>query len=327
MTLRACSTLLALCGSMFFVMGCPSVDTNVPPGTDTGARDGGARDGGATTDAGPPMDTGVVVHRDAAVTCPTGQHGCGAGCIIDQANDPANGCRFGCGSPCPAPSTGVASCSTAGACDFTCPSPFHREGNTCACTARTCMSMGYMCGAPDDGCGMPLNCGTCASGAMCLSGLCGCMPDTHEPNENKVVATRGADLSDGADSNVTLSDYTIDHMGDVDWIQFHVTDSVDGGDPHLTVRLYEIPSGSDYDLGVWYTCNNGRDASRCSVGTQDNTFGHGCTSSHPGIAEENVDLPTDCGTLANADGIVFIRVTALTFGGSCTPYKLDVHVR
>ena len=91
--------------------------------------------------------------------------------------------------------------------------------------------------------------------------------------------------------------------------------------------LRRRPSARDFDLGVWYVCDGGGDASTCTTGTQDNMIGRGCTSSHPGITEENVDLPTDCGFLANADGIMFARVTAPTFGGSCAPYALDVRVR
>lgn len=316
----ALSGSLALC-----VTGCPSTDPGPGPG-DGGRGDGGVGDGGSGADGGPRTDSGAM-HGDAAVTCASGQHACGAGCIIDQPNDPAHGCRLGCGNPCMTPAMGVASCSSAGACDFTCPTPFHRVGAACTCAARTCMDMSAQCGSPDDGCGTPLNCGTCASGAMCLAGVCGCMPDAHEPNDSNAVATHEPELTDMPDSNATLTDFTIDHMGDTDWIQFHVVDAFDGGNPHLTVRLYNIPSGSDFDLGVWYVCDGGGDASACVTGTQNNMIGRGCLSSHPGIAEENVDLPTDCGFLANANGIMFIRVTAPTFGGSCAPYALDVRVR
>ncbi len=309
------------------ISGCPSTETN-PPGGDTGPRvDGGA---GPAADTGPRPDTGPVAH-DASVTCPTGQHACGAGCITDQPNDPAHGCRLGCGEGCPTPSSGIPACSTDGTCDFTCPSPFHRTGDTCTCMPRSCTDMGYMCGAPDNGCGTPLNCGTCASGAMCNGGVCGCLPDTHEPNDSNAVATHEPEVADNNDPSITLSDFTIDHMGDVDWIQYHVVDGFDGGDPHVTVRLYNIPSGSDYDLGVWYACDNHDDNSSCTTGTSNNMIGHGCISSHTGITEENVDLPSDCGSTVfvpnDASGNLFIRVTAPTFNGSCMPYALDVRVR
>lgn len=312
--------------------GCASADPGPGPGTDAGRVDGGAGDTGPPSDSGPRTDGGPrrdagPVGRDGSVACPGGQHACGAGCITDQPNDPANGCRFGCGEACPTPTMGVAACTSGGACDFSCPLPFHRVGDTCTCAPTTCLAMGYECGSPDDGCGAPLDCGMCSPGAMCLSGTCGCPPDTHENNDSNAVATPEPELTDSADPNVTLSDFTIDHEGDVDWIRFHVVDAFDGGNPHLTVRLYNIPTGSDFDLGVWYVCDGGGDASACSVGTQNNMIGRGCISSHTGIAEENVDLPTDCGFLANADGLMFIRVSAPTFGASCMPYALDVRVR
>jgi hypothetical protein len=325
------SRLWAAVALASLVAGCPSTDPGPPIEDsgrirDAGMLDGSASDTGPIGDTGPRLDTGPTMH-DASVHCPAGQHACGAGCITDQANDPMNGCRFGCGSPCPTPTMGTASCTSAGTCDFTCPSPFHRVGDTCVCMATTCMAIGYTCGAPDDGCGTPLNCGTCSGGAMCVGGTCGCAPDAHESNDSNAVATHEAALTDMPDSNVTLSDFTIDHMGDQDWMQFHVTDAFDGGNPHITVRLYNIPSGTDLDLGVWYVCAGGGDASACSVGTQNNMIGRGCISSHTGIAEENVDLPTDCGFLANADGTLFVRVTAPTFGNSCMPYAVDVRVR
>ena len=55
-----------------------------------------------------------------------------------------------------------------------------------SCTPATCQSLGNQCGAASDGCGGTLNCGGCASGEMCSSGLCvdasvpppPCVPDT-----------------------------------------------------------------------------------------------------------------------------------------------------
>ena len=333
MTLRVVVGPLAL-----LALVTPGCASSGPGATEVDAAhvEGGVRDTGAPTDTGPMGDTGPrpdtgPIPHDSGVTCPSGQHACVEGCITDQPNDPSHGCRLGCGEGCPTPAMGIPACSMSGGCDFTCPMPFHRVGDTCVCQARTCMDMGYMCGSPDDGCGMPLNCGTCAGGALCNGGVCGCMPDTHEPNDSNAVATHEPELSDASDPNVTLSDFTIDHVGDVDWIQFHIVDGFDGGNPHMTVRLYGIPSGSDYDLGVWYACDNNDNNSSCSVGTQDNMIGHGCISSHTGIAEENVDLPSNCGNILgipkDASGILFIRVTAPTFNGACMPYSLDVRVR
>ena len=307
------------------VAGCSSSD---PPVTPRDAARSDAGDAGANeTDTGPRADAGPA---DASVTCASGQHACGTGCITDQPNDPMHGCRLGCGQPCATPSMGVGACSSGGTCDFTCPSPFHRLGDRCICTPTTCPAIAYHCGTPDDGCGTPLNCGSCAGGAVCLTGNCACMPDAHEPNDSNANATHEPEMSDASPSNATFSDFNLDSATDVDWITFHVHNGASLGYPHVGVRLYSIPIGSDYDLGVWYACDNRTNNTTCAVGTADNMIGHGCTSSLASIAEENVDLTTNCGGVGgfgDASGTVFIRVTAPTFGGACQPYSLDIRVR
>jgi hypothetical protein len=292
-------------------------------GGDGGRRDGGSADGATDTGA---HDSG---RRDSAVImCPTGEHACGGGCVEDQPNEPENGCRFGCGEACPTPADGVPSCNSAGACDFACEAPFHRDGANCVCAAATCDDLGYECGSPDNGCGMPLDCGTCASG-MCLMGVCGCTPDPHESNDGSAAATRGAELDDSADPDVSLSDYTIDEATDTDWLVFHIVDGTDGGNPRINVRLSGVPVGSDYDLAAFFACDTGSDASTCNTGTTlDSVIGHGCVSSHAGSVEETVEIASDCSHISLDDpGSLYVRVTAPTWGGSCAPYQLTIMVR
>jgi hypothetical protein len=312
MSLRGVFVLLAL------VAGCAS---SAPPSV---VPDSARADAGAS-------DAWVMPIGDAAPTCSTGMHACGMGCVNDQPNDPMHGCRFGCGQPCPTPSMGVASCSSTGMCDFTCPSPFHRVGDHCDCVPTTCDAIGYHCGSPDNGCGLALNCGSCDPDAMCIVGNCACMPDTHEPNNSNTRATTEPEMNDAAPGqNATFSDFNLDSATDVDWITFHVHNGATLGYPHVGVRLYNIPAGSDYDLGAWYACDNNNDNTTCATGTSDNMIGRGCVSTLAGIAEENVDLTTNCGGVAgfgDASGTVFIRVTAPTFGGMCSNYLLDIRVR
>lgn len=328
MTSRPRASLFGLALSLTLAPACASVTEPAPVDAatphDTGARDGAA-DVGATADTGPRRDTGPTM-RDSSVTCPSGQHRCGGGCITDQANDPANGCRLGCGEPCPTPATGVAACTTGGTCDFTCEPPFHRVGDACTCAATTCDALHYECGSPDDGCGMPLDCGTCLGGAVCLTGHCGCMPDPHEENDDNSVATMAGTLVDSDNTTINLTDYTIDHMGDVDWIRLRVVDGTDGGSPRINVTLRNIPAGSDFDLGAWYVCDNNGSGTSCNTGTSDNMIGHGCTSVHPGNATEAVEIKTDCGFLADASGTLYLRVIAPTFNAACTPYVIELAV-
>lgn len=320
-------TLLLACFALSsgIVLGCANGGGGTAGDGGGGGRDGSAVDA-SSTDAG----ARDAARRDSAtVTCPTGEHACGGGCVDDQPNDPANGCRLGCGEACPTPASGMASCSSAGECDFSCAPPFRRVGDACVCSAATCADLGYECGAPDDGCGMPLDCGTCASG-MCLMGQCGCTPDGHENNDSNTTATRGAEMSDSDDPDVSLSDYTIDEATDVDWMVFHILDGTDGGNPRINVRLSGIPVGSDYDLAAFYVCDEGGELTSCNTGTADNSLiGHGCVSSHTGAVEETVELATDCDRTFSADdpGQFYIRVTAPTFGGSCAPYELAIMLR
>lgn len=321
--LRTTLVLTCLALASLIASGCAGGGGGGPAGDGGGGHDGGALDGGP--DAGA-RDAGG---RDAAmITCPTGEHVCGGGCVENQPDDPANGCRFGCGEACPTPASGTPSCSAAGACDFACAPPFHRVADACVCSAATCSDLGYECGAPDDGCGRALDCGTCAGGA-CLMGICGCTPDAHEANDSNTRATRGIELNDADDPNVTLSDYTLDERTDVDWLVFHVLDGTDGGNPRINVRLSAVPVGSDYDLAAFYVCDTGGDLTSCNTGAPDNSLGHGCSSSHAGAVEETVELATDCDRTFSTDdpGELFIRVTAPTFGGSCAPYQLTIMVR
>jgi len=48
----------------------------------------------------------------------------------------------------------------------------------CDCKPQTCASLGLACGAASDGCGHTLACGGCASGSVCSSGQCVCVPLT-----------------------------------------------------------------------------------------------------------------------------------------------------
>ena len=301
------------------------------PGCAEGGGNGGGGDGGsdgsmpdAPRDAAA-RDTGVP---DAAMlTCAAGSHVCGTACMLDQPNVPASGCRSGCGTACAAPASGTATCTMAGACDFTCEAPFRRDGAACVCPAVTCMDIGYMCGTPDNGCGTPLSCGTCATGT-CMMGRCACSPDPHEPNDGNTLATRGPELNDADNPDLNLADYSIDEARDVDWMVFHIVDGTDGGNPVINIRLSGIPAGSDYDLAGFYVCDAGSEATGCNQGTIDNTLlGNGCIGSHTS-GDEIVELATDCSHISTDDsGSLYIRVTAPTYGGSCAPYQIAMTVR
>ena len=108
--------------------------------------------GGACVGCGETNDTpdSGTPREDAGtpLECEAGQHRCGAGCIDDLANEPANGCRLGCGEPCPTPPDGEASCDEDGACVVACPPPFRLEGGECVCTPMDCTALGAMFSLP-----------------------------------------------------------------------------------------------------------------------------------------------------------------------------------
>jgi hypothetical protein len=277
--------------------------------------DGGGRDAGR--DAGP-------------ASCPTGQHRCGGGCIDDLENLPENGCQYGCGEACPAPPDGVASCDADGACAFGCEPPFTLVDGECRCTPRTCADMGAMCGAPDDGCGVALDCGACSGGGVCDGGLCSCPEDALEPNDSRLsVTTPLAAIPDVEDWDMTYSMWTLHDAGDEDWIRFHLEDSgVFDANPEIVITLDSIPPGSNYDLAAYYVCDSGNHNSSCSAGMDDNSIGHGCASASSTTTSEYLSIAADCDNPGSTDdaGTIWIHVTSRTFGGSCAPYSLRVHI-
>lgn len=293
------------------------------------AEGGSGRDSGPG-DTGPLFDAGPDDPDTGPVGCGTGQHACGGGCIDDLANQPANGCRLGCGEPCPTPPDGEAACNAEGACTFACPPPFTEVGGECVCEPDTCDDIGYMCGAPDDGCGGTLDCGACSSGE-CTDGVCGCPRDAREPNDSFAAADGAALLADipNEDWLMTYRMFTIHDAGDEDFFRFHVEDSgVVDSDPVIEVTLDGIPTGSNYDLAIYYVCDEGGNDSTCDAGALDRTRGVGCVSSSSGTMSETVRLDVECTpTLSTVDsGTLYVRVTSPTFGGMCQPYELRFDV-
>jgi hypothetical protein len=292
-----------------------------------GPGDGGRLDGGGGTDA-PPGDaprTDGGRPDGGTVSCPTGQHACGTGCIADLANDPTNGCRLGCGEACVAPTMGTPSCTAGGTCDFTCPSPFRRMGDGCVCMPMTCTDLGFECGSPDDGCGTPLDCGGCGAGT-CVMGRCGCAADMHEPNDGNSTATpHPGSYDDADDPDVTITDYNLDAMDDSDWIRFTVVDGFDGGNPRMTVTLDNVPVGADYDLAAYFVCDSGGDSSSCNLGTVDDFLGRGCADRSMGTGISRVEIASECSGI-DENGVLYVRVTPRSFEG-CGNYRLQLNIR
>lgn len=198
------------------------------------------------------------------------------------------------------------------------------DGGTCE--PSSCETLPAACGDHDDGCGGTLACGTCPAGSDCVEGACGCSPDSGEPNENRLTPHELSPFSDAPDTAMTFDSFGLHAASDEDWFRFAVSDDFDSGNPQLTVRLEGIPSGSDYELTVWYACDSGGDDSSCTRGTPDNMIGNGCTSATAGSADETVEIDTNCSG-ADDSGKVYVRITSTTWTASCASYRVFVDVR
>ena len=55
-------------------------------------------------------------------------------------------------------------------------SSFRQTTGFFSCVPKTCSYYGYNCDSLNDGCGVTLNCGSCASGYTCSSGICTAVP-------------------------------------------------------------------------------------------------------------------------------------------------------
>lgn len=287
----------------------------------SGCANGAPKEG----DTGGGWGSSFTSDGGARPDCESGEHECGATCVEDMPNDPENGCRLGCGEPCDVPAGATATCTSAGRCDFTCPTGATRMGNTCSCTPRTCAGAGAQCGAVDDGCGGTLDCGMCGEGQSCEMNICSCPTDDAEPNDVQAIAKDLGELTDAPRTTRAFDAYTLHSTADVDWYRFVVSDGFDVGNPTVDITLSNMPAGADYDLGVWYVCNSGGDGSSCQRGRAEELVGRGCVSDADGSGNERVVLEASCsGT--NESGQVLVRVRTQRPADACGAYRLDVDV-
>ena len=273
--------------------------------------------GGGSTDGGPGPD---------ATSCPVNMHSCSGSCVADGDNDPATGCRLGCGSACPSPTGGVPICS-AGACDVMCTAPYERSGGTCVCMPQSCSARGIQCGMTDDGCGTSVNCGMCGTGQACVDGACACGPDGAEPNEDPTTAFALGDFPTMPDTVMSFAMFSLQSMDDVDFFKVRVVDAELTMNPVMRVTLSNVPAGSDFELGVWFTCDNSPNTSRCDQGTPDTSFGDvGCIGQMSMTGGLDRAQITGFCNGEEKSGDLIIRVRATTWMNACMPYTLEVSI-
>lgn len=271
----------------------------------------GCANGGSTAETGSTDEWSSW--GDAGAACGFGQHLCGGACTDDLPNDPANGCRRGCGDPCDAPDGVTAACSPEGHCAVA------------ECVPRTCEELGAACGALDDGCGGTLECGTCGEGTACVDGACSCAVDEAEENEVQAQAFELAEASDAPRTEMVVDAYALHAVTDVDWYRVAVRDGFDGSNPTVTVTLADAAPG--YVIGAWYVCNSGGDDTTCEHGAASNYAGRGCSSNTDGTGATSLVLQSSC-TGSDESGVLLVRVMAEPDAEfeACTPYRLGITV-
>jgi len=189
----------------------------------------------------------------------------------------------------------------------------------------TCDAAGSACGTTDDGCGGTIDCGMCPEGTNCVDHLCECSPGVGEPNESPTAAISLGEFRDSDDREEIYALYAITSDSDEDWYELTVVDACCLSNPSIHVELSGIPSGSNYDLGLWYDCDSGGGPGTCADGTPDTAMGGGCLSTNSSNMPETVQLDTSCGGI-NENGTAFIRVRAASWAATCGVYRLTIRV-
>lgn len=239
--------------------------------------------------------------------CEAGKHACGELCIGDRPNQPNLGCALGCGTPCEAPDGGVATCSTAGTCDFTCPAPAAKIGGACVLSA--CSDAGYTCGSLVDDGGSQIACGSCFGSVGCgADHHCDVASDAREPNNAVAQATQLGTFNDYDDATAWVDNLSIDHRLDADWFKLRIVDGFDAGNPDARIQLAQRGSSlgwldSSHELTVWFKCDTADAGSRVRCGEWYTT------------ADENAltDPSLGVGCTVNAQYVVWADIAA-----SCT---------
>ncbi|MCA9581714.1 MAG: hypothetical protein KC416_07955 [Myxococcales bacterium] len=265
--------------------------------------------------------------------CDSGEHICGSECVADEENTPDVGCRRGCGSPCTPPEDGrgEATCSPDGFCDVSCTAPYAKVGGQCECDEGiTCESAGAQCGDIDDGCGGTITCGECGGeGESCSQNQCtSCTTDDGEPNEDSSKAFSVGEYKDGSKTSMEFTTYGLHGAGDVDWFVGSVKDTfgvTNPGNPDVKIVLRDIPTGDDYTLAAWFECDKGNSAPSCAGDVDDPSLGSGCISDNGGTNNETIEFKSSCDGTSD-DGTLYVRVTAKTWSGTCSPYTLAITV-
>ncbi len=312
----------ALMSALLGFAGCASGGNGRPdagPGGDGGMEDAGPMADAPGTDAPP---SGACAGQPEGTPCDADGDGCSqdlcrrGACVLGglaECNDGLSCTTDQCVSTgamtfrCDNVSTG---CVIDGRCfDVGTRNP---DEDCQVCDASTPMSWSISTGTCDDG-------DACTIEDSCSSGTCVGTPnvDAYESNDVRTAANDLGRIDDGAGFPHQTENPTMYPMGDVDWFRFHDSDEF-GHAIYPQVGIRDIPSGSNYDLCAYATCDT-----TCETGTAATFDGlQGCCSRSASNADEEVRLNPDCSG-ADDSVDVFIHVVQVSGPATCTtPYSL-----
>ena len=170
----------------------------------------------------------------------------------------------------------------------------------------------------------------CTGTDVCSSGQCAGVQvgDSFEGNDTKGAAEPLGGVSDGMDWATEKKSFTatLFGTGDVDWYSFTVSDDVGFADIEPRADLSGLPTGSDYEICILYTCGDGGTSFSCEFGTDKTVDGAAaCCGTGAGAASESVKLSPscDCGFGCSDDsGTAYVRVRRVSGPWTCQPYTV-----
>jgi hypothetical protein len=213
------------------------------------------------------------------------------------------------------------------------PNAFCNNG-VCQCTPDACPGGPNQC---PDGCGNSVPCSCGPDYEKCSAGACVCAQDAWEPNDGVASAKGFVDPSlPASDPSNTFNDTdnrsvarapNVHAAQNNDWYVVRVVDANLNGTAVADLRLTEIPSPSDYDLHVFWTCSAGNSDVTCNVGTASQCQGTACCRSlRAGSADEQVNASLRCKPSSPATGLLYVAVAPFAWQNTCAHYKLTVTV-
>ena len=285
---------------------------------------------GASKTAWSPQPSTVACEDGSA--CTTGDHCNGSGSCTS-----GGACYDGlsCTNDICNPSVGCSYPTASGKCkinDACYSNGDTQPGNVCyKCNTSTTQSgWSYNNGAScNDG-------NSCTSGDTCASGTCAGTANTdgYEGN-NSVGAAKSLPYNfgdgDGWPDDARSTTANLYPSGDEDWFKYRVSDNTNVYQPHPTVELSAIPAGMNYNLCVYWQCDDPGDgqSASCEQGSSTATVNGmpGCCSAASGSSTEIVELKPDCpngGTFSADDetGTAFVRVYRVSGTWTCSNYSL-----